>query len=879
MDQVQGGRKRLEREDDPEEESSHGGGGGDGDPSESGGGGGLTEKDDSLSSSSSLVDSNLDDLDSSRSHFSQKTLDVRAVEERARLKMTRTSARAPMAKAVAPPPAPYSEPASVPQVPAMANIPRQWQMSELESEMCLFDYSCWKERFVAFKAMPSPDTDRLHELPDLEERLTELKYLASELYAVWGNGCTTIPANRPAAFTKRILADRQKLGLAPDGPIKTDPMAIAYCIFFKSIKKVELSPHLVETAFDSVNADVLAMVMLFGHYKCVNKTPESIECMSKLHSVQTAVVNAYHMLQHAVALSIAIDPNKSAITPSKRVLYYVENFNHIHARMEDAKPLAKFLMFLIEAAQQKRYRRYRGGVYEEYYTPDGYATSFWMKKSTIQEFIAKEAGRLANHDMWKLGLERGNFKQAEAYLETYHDHAFPFLKLDRHVFSYRNGIYFAATRKFRAYNEGKVNWGADTAVESRSDDLKRGPQTGIDMKSLEGKLMTNASANFFDLDFVDHEKVSPDISWWDIPTPALSKIFNDQHIPVDAQKIAFAMLGRLLYDTGEMDGWEVIMWILGRAGSGKSTLCKIAQLFYQDEDVAVISNNIEEQFGLDSVYDKLIFAAPEVKKDFRLSQAEFQMIVSGERMSIARKFQKAAQVLFKVPGIVAGNDMPAWMDNSNSVARRLMLLLFNIALKKQDGSIYAQLRNEIAFIMSKCNQAYHLLVKQCGKDSLWDHVPDYFLKTQNQLKAKTHPVYHFLNSEDLDFAPGNMMPLDTFRTMFLLHCQKCSLKRVPWNEELYMVPFADRKLSLELREEIQWPPGTTDSYKNCTVITGVTVKEGRFGGQPGHNPNPYRQQQPQQQQQGTPQKTASAAAPGPMPSSFTTYKAIPTFKK
>lgn len=99
------------------------------------------------------------------------------------------------------------------------------------------------------------------------------------------------------------------------------------------------------------------------------------------------------------------------------------------------------------------------------------------------------------------------------------------------------------------------------------------------------------------MDFVDYERV-PNFSWWDIPTPTLSTIFNDQDIPIDAQKVAFAMIGRLLYDTGEMDKWEVILWILGRAGTGKSTLCKIAQLFYQQDDVAILSNNIEEQFGL-----------------------------------------------------------------------------------------------------------------------------------------------------------------------------------------------------------------------------------------------------------------------------------------
>lgn len=126
-----------------------------------------------------------------------------------------------------------------------------------------------------------------------------------------------------------------------------------------------------------------------------------------------AVINAYRMLQHAAALSIAIDPAKSAISTSQRVLYFVESLKEFHSHMDDAKPLAKFLMFLIEAAHQKRYRRYRECVYRELYTEDGYATSFWEKVSTIQQFIGKESDRLGANKMWHLSLERGNLKNAE----------------------------------------------------------------------------------------------------------------------------------------------------------------------------------------------------------------------------------------------------------------------------------------------------------------------------------------------------------------------------------------------------------------------------------------------------------------------------------
>lgn len=289
--------------------------------------------------------------------------------------------------------------------------------------------------------------------------------------------------------------------------------------------------------------------------------------MSKLLNVYTALMNAYHMFQHAAALSIAIDPSKQAVKPSTRVLYFVENFNHFESRMEDSEPFIKYILKLITIANQRGFRRYRDAVYEEHFTEDGYATSYWKQACTMQQFIYEESSRERSFEMFTLANKKGFIKTAEDYLNTFHDSEFPFIRIDRHVFAFRNGIYFAATKKFRAYKDGRMNWGADTVVNARQDIVRTPTSTYYGLSG--GLRTTNAAANFFDEEFVDYEQQG--ISWWDIPTPTLSKIFNDQEIPEAAQRVAFGLLGRLLYETGEMDDWQVVLWILGRANSGKST--------------------------------------------------------------------------------------------------------------------------------------------------------------------------------------------------------------------------------------------------------------------------------------------------------------------
>jgi len=719
---------------------------------------------------------------------------------------------------------------SLVEVQAIQHIPRPWQMTDADLYECVQAYVAWKCRLKSFIWLPviSPGDD----LDLWEQRVTELKYLSKELYTIWTRGCSTASPVAQATITDED-------GHTVEVPLKFDPLAIGYCLFFQRVIDVNLSPAMVDAAMAPLKDDLNELVSQHKKYEFCEDKPEQNQSMSYLNSVRVALENTYRMMHHAASLTIAIDPSKSAVTPSKNVLYMIDKFNRFHAQMKDAKPLTKLILYLISIAEQRGYRRYRDGVYEQHITPEGNATCFWKKVCTIREFIDAETSLESTSleffdNVIGAGGSRAK-KNAEDYLVAVYDSAFPFIHLDRHVFSFRNGIYFCATRTFRPYSEGAMDWGVDSYLKTREDISRVTLSTKRD--NYGGMRATNAAANYFDVDFVDY---SPQVAvnseaWFDVQTPTFSKLLNDQEIPVDAQKVVFGLIGRLFYEVGELDDWQIVLWLLGRANTGKSTMCKVAQIFYQNEDVAVISNNIEEQFGLGSIYDKLVFMAPEVKKDFRLSQAEFQSMISGEKMSIARKFKDAAGVMFKVPGIIAGNDMPAWMDNSNSVVRRIALVMCLKTIGRTDQNIINRMREEVAALIFKANVAYHMMVESYGDRGAWDCLPAYFKETQNQLKAKTHPVYHFLKSEDLYYAQDVFMPLEQFKVHYNNHARTNNLKKVQWNEELYQVPLADRGLTLEKRQDFTW---NEKYYPNATtVVVGVTWRD-ESSHQPQQNMSP-----------------------------------------
>ena len=131
--------------------------------------------------------------------------------------------------------------------------------------------------------------------------------------------------------------------------------------------------------------------------------------------------------------------------------------------------------------------------------------------------------------------------------------------------------------------------------------------------------------------------------WTEIPTPAFDLILDTQKLPVEVKNWVYVLCGRMLYELRELDHWEILLFLKGLAGCGKSTMCSQAERFFEPCDVATMSTNIEEQFGLQDLYDKYLWVCYEMRKGFKLNQAEFQSMITGEPVAVARQIQSAHQ--------------------------------------------------------------------------------------------------------------------------------------------------------------------------------------------------------------------------------------------
>ena len=439
-------------------------------------------------------------------------------------------------------------------------------------------------------------------------------------------------------------------------------------------------------------------------------------------------------------------------------------------------PFQCLLLYLLNKAYIMKMRRYKGQCCKQIETADGHHTKAWKPLMEIKEFVYFYTQKEDKYDMWRNLTSKGSIvKDTITHLSNCRDMQFPEIKKNRYVWSFSNGIFI-----------GKEWDAAQEKYTSRFYEYDK-----PDCQSLDPTIV---SCKYFDLPF-DHYEGTTD--WYDIPTPFMHSVMSYQKFSEDVCRWLYVFVGRLCFDTGDLDSWQVIPFLKGIARSGKSTIItKVCKKFYDNEDVRTLSNNIEKKFGLWSIHDGFMFISPEVKGDLALEQAEFQSMVSGEDVSIARKNEKALSMTWNVPGILAGNEVPGYRDNSGSVLRRLVTWNFGKQVARADPKLDEKLEGEIPAIMCKCIRAYLEYAQRHNGEDIWNVLPEYFKSVQNEVAKLTNPLQHFLSSEKVEYGPDKFVPQKIFVQMFNQHCTENLLGRCRFNPDTYAGPFSSRDIEV-----------------------------------------------------------------------------------
>ena len=246
----------------------------------------------------------------------------------------------------------------------------------------------------------------------------------------------------------------------------------------------------------------------------------------------------------------------------------------------------------------------------------------------------------------------------------------PPLVKDRHVFAFRNGVYVADMDLFYPFQ----------------------PTTVIPAHLV--------AAKYFDADLAIPPEGTP---WRDIPTPYLDTI-QDQ----GARDWLLVMVGRLLYEQGSLDNWQVTPLL---HGPGATSLLDVLTQLYEPVDVADVFQGMKDKFGLSKMMDKYMFQVPDA--GFALTNAEFQQLVSGEEVLVCRRFKTDEVAWWKQPGVLVSNSLEAGVG---SIAGHIIPFCC-------DQVVGTELAGELPVILLKANRAYRAAVSWVGKESSWGHLP------------------------------------------------------------------------------------------------------------------------------------------------------------
>jgi len=487
-------------------------------------------------------------------------------------------------------------------------------------------------------------------------------------------------------------------------------------------------------------------------------------------------------------------------------------FKFIPISYEKNTSFQNLLLFLLEELSEAEYAKYNDSLYKKIKTKVKgitYDTCAWEPHMKIKQFIHDKCRRsFGKFDQWKnLTASGNNLKQAIDYLMDCPDDEVLKLVKDRHIFAYKNGIFFT-----------KINKGTTDKPIWSTKFIPYGTKSEyITPKTVASK--------YFNYDFNDFPEIQED-SWFDIMKhcPNFKKILDYQELSQEVQLWVCIFMGKCGYDIGELENWQILMYLLGAGNAGKSTiLTKILQKWYDEDDVGMIPNNIEKQYGLKPHINKFLVLAPEMQGDCKLEQTDWQLMCEGGKNSFAQKYKDAESEYWKVPMTMAGNALIKYKNMGGQVSRRTAVVNFAKKVVDVDQNLDKKLEKEIPNIMKLCITGYIWAVNRYGDKGIWKILPQYFHENKNEMDQTTNILEHFIKSDNIELDKEKFIPEKIFKQAFNEHCRENNLGKEQWSFDFYSTTFSSNNIIVKKNTKRKYPPRTGD-YISGTYFMGIDIK-------------------------------------------------------
>jgi len=508
-----------------------------------------------------------------------------------------------------------------------------------------------------------------------------------------------------------------------------------------------------------------------------------------------AIARAKDALAHTRLFAVAINPELEDEASSLADLGITAYVPIARTPEHNGRPdtFIEVYKYVERALRDRNLRKLGDNVFQQIFSPaatvgangsrraGGWPTHAWRDMGPLDVFIKKHiVTQAAAPSIW--AKAQHNLGAVIANLKSWNEENFPELEPDHHWFAYEDGLYNTVDMRFLRYGHPGIPRGV-VACNYLMFPFGLTPEQV--RPSAPGQLGA-----------IDH--------YFQVMTPTFDRLINFQLDPdrsggrvrnaLEAEMIKawlLAFMGKALFRVREFDDWEMWLHVYGPGRSGKSTVLNIIKAWLAKRDVGVLANNSQANFGWETLYDKRVIFCYEVTKAFSQCRTQLQSAVTGEGVSLQRKFKTEITVDWTAQFVTAGNEVFGFGDAQGAIRRRILFLHFPHTVDESvvDTDMRRKLELELGPLMHKCCMAYHQAVHSYGKTSLWGTrpqydddgkvklgadnlpleeriLPNYFFKGRDHMESMMLPLVGFLNNEStLVFHKNAAMPLKRFQEL------------------------------------------------------------------------------------------------------------------
>jgi hypothetical protein len=241
-------------------------------------------------------------------------------------------------------------------------------------------------------------------------------------------------------------------------------------------------------------------------------------------------------------------------------------------------------------------------------------------------------------------------------------------------------------------------------------------------------------------------------------TPRFDKLVTYQLDDGAAYAWFLTLLGRMQYRVGQLDNWQVMLYVYGLAGTGKSTALKIYAKAFRPGAIEYLNSNTEDTFGLQKLASSKTEAImcldvpSDVPTSAVLKQDLWQLLVGGEDVNVPRKNAVARSHKIQCPIAMAGNKFLDYKDSNGNVTRRVAAVRYQryLPADQQDGDLETTIVDEeLPALIRRCNQLYLQKARESGSSGIWHLLPEYYKAIRHSAAETVNPLREFLRAHAL----------------------------------------------------------------------------------------------------------------------------------